>query len=155
MLVLFSIHFFCGQPRKINQILSFSRGCSKPLHELLCFNVNQIGSAWCQTIGNWGQKTRISSYFKEILIKTSKVFLTKSVINRRISWQLPYRPVFGGNLVTCPEIQKFFKRCETQWYDKFKFSKNANFYANLDMIFFSLSSPPQKFVRQINFSSVF
>ena len=45
----------------------------KPLFEPKSSNFNQIGRSWYQTIGNWGQKTRISHSFLKILIENSKV----------------------------------------------------------------------------------
>ena len=78
----------------------------------LCLNINQIGRAWCQTIGYWGQEMRILHLFQEILSEKSKVLFIKSRITSGNSWQLPIQPVFGGNLVNRWEIQKFYKRCE-------------------------------------------
>ena len=37
----------------------------KPPFEPKNFNHNRIGRSWCQTRGNWGQKTRISHSFLE------------------------------------------------------------------------------------------
>ena len=44
----------------------------KPLFELKFFNFNQIGRSWCQSIGNWGQETRISHPFKSISYQNVK-----------------------------------------------------------------------------------
>ena len=62
----------------------------------LCLNINQIGRAWCQTIGNWGQETQISHYFKETLSEKPEVFFIKIGITSGNSWQLPVGLLLAG-----------------------------------------------------------
>ena len=49
--------------------------------EAVSYNINGIGCAWCQIIGNGGQKARISHPFKEIFIENHIVVLKKCVNN--------------------------------------------------------------------------
>ena len=53
---------FESQSHPREPLMCFDLEVSKP-HELSDFNIDQIGCAWCQTIGNWGRETRISHPF--------------------------------------------------------------------------------------------
>ena len=48
------------------------RGYRKPLFGSLGCKSHQIGRSWCQSSGNWGQKSQISCQFKRFLIGSVK-----------------------------------------------------------------------------------
>ena len=73
-------------------LMCFDLEVSKP-HELSDFNIDLIECAWCQSIGNWGQKTQISRLFYEIVIEITNSFWTKltSAADLLIIWHRSQR----------------------------------------------------------------
>ena len=73
-------------------LMCFDLEVSKP-HELSDFNIDQIGCAWCQSIGNWGQKTQIlhrfwdSHWSKQIIfeqkVKSTAVKVKSTAVSGR------------------------------------------------------------------------
>ena len=93
------------------------------LHEPSGLQHNQIGHAWCQSIGYWGQRTQIWHLFQEIVMKNYKsIFTNQEIIN---SWhfvvsrmvrnkskqiqgtcqQQSYQSIFGFRKIQCDNLQ--------------------------------------------------